>query len=341
MNTAVSDAISSLSIGESQVKGSITVLPLLRDADMGPEYLTLGEALAQELLTVTEVSAGGSVPELKVRNEAAIPVLILDGEELRGAKQNRVVNTTILIKEKSEMPLPVSCTEQGRWRYTSDKFTDSNVVMARKARSKKSRSVSHSLRSYESYRGDQGEVWEDVEELQSQSQVHSPTGAMSDVFESRAGSLREWMAAFPVQPNQCGLALLWREQVMGLDLLSRRPAYAQLHERLLKSYLIDLMNNAEGPAAMKAADSFQAFLEKLPGLEERNFPSQGLGEDFRYESPALCGSALVYDEACIHAAYFHEERGTRQRADTDSQLRDLPSFMQRRRYHRGGGRDSE
>jgi hypothetical protein len=42
------------------------------------------------------------VPELKVINRLAQPVLLSDGEELIGAKQNRVLSTTILLKESSE-----------------------------------------------------------------------------------------------------------------------------------------------------------------------------------------------------------------------------------------------
>jgi ARG and Rhodanese-Phosphatase-superfamily-associated Protein domain len=35
-------------------------------------------------------------------------VLILDGEELVGAKQNRIVNVTILVVTQSEIVIPVS-----------------------------------------------------------------------------------------------------------------------------------------------------------------------------------------------------------------------------------------
>jgi hypothetical protein len=45
------------------------------------------------------VSEGGSVPNLRVINKTPHHVLLFDGEELKGAKQNRILNTTILIAE--------------------------------------------------------------------------------------------------------------------------------------------------------------------------------------------------------------------------------------------------
>ena len=100
-----------------KVFNNMAVIPLFTSINESPQYLTLKEALEKRLLTITEVSQSGSVPELKVVNKAEIPVLLLDGEELAGAKQNRVLNTTILLKENSETIIPVSCTEQGRWAY--------------------------------------------------------------------------------------------------------------------------------------------------------------------------------------------------------------------------------
>ena len=73
--------------------------------------------------------------------------LLVDGEELAGAKQNRVLNTSILVKENSEILIPVSCTEQGRWAYASAAFADSGVVMASQVRKNKARSVSENLKA--------------------------------------------------------------------------------------------------------------------------------------------------------------------------------------------------
>jgi len=107
-----------------KIFNNMGVIPLFTSINESPQYLTLKEALEKRLLTITEVSQSGSVPELKVVNKAKIPVLLLDGEELAGAKQNRVLNTTILLKENSETIIPVSCTEQGRWAYATAAFAD-------------------------------------------------------------------------------------------------------------------------------------------------------------------------------------------------------------------------
>jgi hypothetical protein len=92
------------------------MFPLLNGGGHTRSYQTLREALAAGTLRVTEVSEGGSVPRLSAVNDGDKAVLILDGEELVGAKQNRIANLTILVPAKRTIPIPVSCVEAGRWR---------------------------------------------------------------------------------------------------------------------------------------------------------------------------------------------------------------------------------
>ena len=67
---------------------------MFRTAPETLAYGTLAEALRYGVIVVTEVNAGGSIPDLKVINNADSSVLLLDGEELKGAKQNRVLNAS-------------------------------------------------------------------------------------------------------------------------------------------------------------------------------------------------------------------------------------------------------
>ncbi|MFO7598242.1 MAG: DUF6569 family protein [Candidatus Desulfacyla sp.] len=103
-----------LKVGREQVHKNLALYPLLSAYSAAVEYLLLDEALSGGLIEVVEVSGGGSVPELKVVNKSVKLVLILDGEELVGAKPNRIVNTTILVGRNSTLVIPVSCVEHGR-----------------------------------------------------------------------------------------------------------------------------------------------------------------------------------------------------------------------------------
>jgi hypothetical protein len=76
-----------------------------------PELDLLEQALDGGTLKITEVSEGGAVPFLRAENNGSKPVLILDGEELTGGKQNRIVNTTIIFSAETSMKIPVSCVE--------------------------------------------------------------------------------------------------------------------------------------------------------------------------------------------------------------------------------------
>ena len=58
-------------------------------------YVTLDEALVSGTVRVSEVSDGGSVPELLFGNLGKRPVLLVDGEELVGAKQSRTLNNDL------------------------------------------------------------------------------------------------------------------------------------------------------------------------------------------------------------------------------------------------------
>jgi hypothetical protein len=90
---------------------NLTILPLLGTSSPEVHYDTLDAALGRGTLQITEISESGSVPEIKVLNTGPQPVLIIDGEELVGAKQNRTVNLSILIPPAANTIVPVTCVE--------------------------------------------------------------------------------------------------------------------------------------------------------------------------------------------------------------------------------------
>lgn len=304
MDPVIADYLESLEIGDLQRFSNMAVAPLRAEKEFGPQYITLHKALEEHALAVTEVNEGGSVPELKVVNKSEKCVLLLDGEELAGAKQNRVLNTTILLKKRSETIIPVSCTEHGRWSYNSDRFRDSGVVMSPSVRSRKTRSVSESLRSDAGYRSDQGEVWNCVAAMARGAATHSPTGAMRDVFAGRGADLEDYLKAFDCVDGQHGLLVMVNNKVVGLDVVSRASAYAQIHGKLVKSYAMDALLQRGKRNPKPDADLTGAFIQAALECEHERHNSVGHGWDYRFHGPGIVGSALVYRKATVHATFF-------------------------------------
>src|SRR5580704_5666256 len=115
---SLKDDFARIRVGTPTIYRNLTVFPLLRPepACAEPDYLLAEDAIGQGLAEITELPGGGSVPELQFANNSPRAVLLLDGEELIGAKQNRVLNLTILASPKAVTVIPVSCVEAGRWQ---------------------------------------------------------------------------------------------------------------------------------------------------------------------------------------------------------------------------------
>jgi hypothetical protein len=203
----------------------------------------------------------------------------------------------------TEVIIPVSCSEHGRWSYTSAHFADSDTIMARRVKVENIRNVAVNLQRGMRYQGDQGAVWDGIAEMASDANVHSRTGAMKDVFETRKNDLDVFLKAIPPYPRQKGILVFINGKAAGLDIVSSESACATIHPKLLKSYAMDALLDKKRPRQPKASDA-EKFLHEIAECQEQKYKSVGLGWDYRFEAPKKVGSALVSDDAVIHMAFF-------------------------------------
>ena len=140
-------------VGQPIRHETLTVFPLFPAEDLAEEvdYLLADEAVAAGTVTVEEVSESGSVPTLLVSNDSDQRGCF-EGKEPRGAKQNRVLNTSVLIGARTKTTIPVSCVEQGRWHFRTRQFTPSDSYSSSKLRRSLKSSVSRSLRAGHGHR---------------------------------------------------------------------------------------------------------------------------------------------------------------------------------------------
>ena len=320
MNAVIQQILAGVTLGDPEPAGALTVVPIFGDLPLGPRYITLGEAIEAEVLDVTEIGEGGVVGTLRARNTGTKAVLIIDGEELRGAKQNRVLNTTVLIGAGSTVDLPVSCTERGRWRYESYLFTDSGHVAEHSVRAAARMSVTENVRESGRFHSDQGEVWNQVDCLAFAHAVQSPTAAMRDVIESRREAMESLVGSLDAEPGERGLLAVVDGVVLGFDLVSRPEAYARLHDRILRSYALEALRAQAKADPARDARAAKEWMVSLAEAEGTVHEAPGMGKTHRFTGPGIAGVGLTFRDAIVHAAFLavrsrpgrgpHREPGT-------------------------------
>ena len=152
---------------------------------------------------VEEVNESGSVPNLAVTNKCKRPLLIPEGEILIGAKQNRVINVTVLVAAGVKFVLPVSCVEAGRWRYKSRHF-ESKFCAPPSLRNKKLRAVHRNRSAGGVAASDQGEVWDEVQACLDGVQARSETASLTDAFGAAEETLEGTLQTLGVARGGCG-----------------------------------------------------------------------------------------------------------------------------------------
>ena len=284
-------------LGESAEHRGIVITPLFPRRDPVAPYFTLDVALPHGF-RVCEVSEAGAVPELIAENPLSQDVLLYDGEELIGAKQNRILNVSVLVAAGTKLPIPVSCVEAGRWHLQSAAFGAAPHAAHPRLRRRKA----EALRAEPLARGvSQADVWDEVALTAGRLTVSSPTLANADAFRAHRGSLGQLEQVFPLEPGQCGAVLALGDDLC-LDAVSRPDAFARLWPKLRIGYLLDSLDRLDQPAANPEAA--RDFVLSLATLSMTRRPSAGRGSDVRLNGADILGSGLELDGELLQLTAF-------------------------------------
>jgi len=310
MQTIIKEYLEQAKVGRKQSFKNMTVYPLLSTYAIALEYYFLDEALDEALIEVAEVDQDGAVPELKVINKSEQLILIIDGEELVGAKQNRIVNTTILIPGNSTIVIPVTCVEQGRWSYDTPHFYSEKRVMSANMRANKAEQVHASLRQSEDFQSDQGAVWDNIIAKAVRRDAESPSMAMAAIYEKDRSSIEEYTKHFRMIDSQVGDVFVINGKVVGLDTFGKPESFSKIFKKLVESYALDAVDWFDPDKEVNTLRSeVTKFKKASQTTKVESRPSVGLGNDCRLESKKVSGFALTHDGQILHLSIFAKPNG--------------------------------
>ena len=303
---------SRLSVRPALEHENLAVFPVFGEGAPGLSYLLVEEAIAAGGFTVGEVGAG-SVPELLVANGTGRRVLLLDGEELVGAKQNRILNSSILVEAHSETRIPVSCVEQHRWDHGAQGMRAGEVAYP-ELRRLKAEQVHAGLRATGRHRSDQFAVWRMLEERLQRLESRPPTSPMNALYEQDRKILEEAQRRLPWPAGASGVVAAVNGNIVCADLFDSPATLQRLWPRLVASYALDAWaqrrpvpsNGLHGRAApaVPTVERISRFLYLPQETPVETFASPGIGQSVRFRLPDRAGSALVLEEVVVHLEVF-------------------------------------
>jgi hypothetical protein len=295
-----------VTLGSIQQHDRLTLFPLIaRDAPELP-FALMAEALDLGSLRITEVDSG-VVGELLAINSGPSPILILDGEQLIGAKQNRTTNRSILLGAASETRIPVSCMEQGRWRDESTHFKPSKhnspSDVRRKAREVEARHAEMGADAPPQVLASaQGEVWAAIQGKFEQMGAVSETGAMDQIYAQRDVDLTAQAASVPGGRGTGRAARLRRRHAAG-DGRDRVPRALREAPRAAADGIPD--GRALHPRRVRQTrpDAPQRYLDSVTGARRVPSATAGIGSYAVVTGPVI-GGELSAEPGVVHLSAF-------------------------------------
>lgn len=304
MSNAITEFFTSCTIERPRTAGGLTVFGLRHARPSKLEYTTLDEALADQSVAITEISVGGSVPTLQLTNKSGRRLFLLAGEQLIGAKQNRILNTSLLIEVGAEMPIPVSCVEQGRWSYRSPKFESRGTAAHGKLRATLSRQVSESYLACAAPASNQAEVWNEVSRKSTTLGSRSPSMALSDVYDDHRASLDKSVAELECPADCAGVVFARNGQVVAADIFDQPTTLGKLWSKLIRAQLLDAIEEPNASAEVPEPAAVRRWLDSAATAEAKSFQSPALGEDVRLQGRDVVGAGLVVENQPVHVQVF-------------------------------------
>lgn len=294
--------IGRLQLGTPRQRGALTIVPIrCSDATSGVE--TLSEALKGNTLGVHEIGEG-RVNQLEIENTGKIPVFVMAGQILVGAKQNRVLQHDLLLPPMSgRVTVEAFCVQHGRWSYENDK---------QKTFSRSDNFSNPQVRQAATVAKAQSEVWAKVDETRraaGPAAAGRDTSDLNGLYEDKSTRTRiaqqqEAFSDLPqAVPDMQGAVVLLDGRVVALDVFGDRAVFRRLWRPLLASYVLEGSRSGKGDIDV-GTHAARAFLQAARQGDVRRLATPGSGVLVELIASQVRGDALIGAHSVMHLGLF-------------------------------------
>lgn len=289
-----------LTVGTGARRGSVTVLPVFATTDLARADYDLGtDAVIAGQLEICELQTGAQVDHLLARNRGPRRVLLVEGDHLIGARQNRMLTSSVLVGASGKVNVPVSCVEQGRWEGPTSRFRADATSGSARLRQIAKLTVTQSLLANGRRAVDQSRIWRQIAQQQASLRVKSATSALSHTYAARAADITEIAGHLQYTPGAIGVALGVGAELVSIDLFDSPVTCERYWRRLVEGAALEGLGAAPRSAGLVSAEVLR-LLDELRAADWSRVAPVGDGEELRTSTPSAAASLLILDGRVVH-----------------------------------------
>ena len=307
-NIALKNFLDRVEIEDAIVYKNIRLFAINVKEKFDLKLKTLTEALKENILEIKETGVVANLQFINKSNDCKI--IIMEGEIVKGGRQNRVINVTMILDENSETIVPTSCVEQGRWSGISDKF-GSDAYVSPIIYGNLSNSVNKSMMSSRDsgepmmYCSNQPSLWLSVSCSSASHGSASDSSDYTKIYEDREKDIKEYIDKLKPMFKECaGIAAVIGKKLI-FSITDSKEMFMPQFEKLLKSYILDALVIKE--KIKLSIEEVAKHLDCLLEIKSELFDSPNkIGKIIKFNSDNVIGSAFLYKDSIVHLNIIKE-----------------------------------
>ena len=294
-------------VSEPVEKNNITAFFLSSIEKNNNKYLSFSEAIAKNQVQISEVNKKGLVTKLSVSNKSSDNIIILNGELIIGTqiRQDRIVDSTVLIPGYATVLINTFCGEQYRWSpRLSNKISTSESLYFSSGRANNAADINTKLSK-------QCRIWSEISEKISDFNVKSFTNSVDQIYKKKKVNVEEIVNFFKIPSEAVGVVLGINNQLVNIDIFSNNCMLQIYLPKIIRSIALDSFKKISKKSYLKKKDVHR-FLRQIhqANKQKRKVVEGTLGEELQFNSESVAGSILYHKEQTVHFSAFVKENKT-------------------------------
>jgi hypothetical protein len=280
-----------IEVSEQIFLRNLTIYPITGVTKNGFDASTIDEVLHSKRGVFRELDTP-DINTIEFDNRNDDPVLLIDGEEITGSLQNRIIALSSIVEARSTKNISVICAEEGRWDDLGG-FQTGHCAYSQ-IRTILVKSLHRKIDT-------QRAIWNEINRKLTVTKTISTTSSMHDIYHSLNAEIARYVEDFSsINHSAIGFIAVASNRILGCDIFCSTKIYHKFELKLIRSYILDAIEHQKKEPNVPDVKKFFTTLHNV--LAKKKVRKKTGNE--KIKGGDFLGQVLIYDKNPVHLSVF-------------------------------------